>query len=149
MHRLEFTTRINAPRERVWHTMLDDATYRDWTAAFSEGSRFVGDWSEGSVMRFLGPDGPDGASGMVSRVREMRPLERVAMTVIGVVENGVEHTGNGAAGAWEGAAEEYSFRDAGQGTELHVVADVTDQYVEMMDRGWKEALVRLKTLAER
>lgn len=146
MKRLEFTTRINAPRERVWHTMLDDTTYRDWTAAFSEGSRFEGDWSEGSVMRFLGPDGQGGATGMVTRVREMRPLERVAMTVIGVVENGVQIE---APGAWVGAIEEYTLRDAGQQTELHVVVDTVEQYAEMMDRGWKEALVRLKALAER
>lgn len=143
MKRLEFTARINAPRERVWHTMLDDATYRDWTRAFSEGSYFEGDWSEGSVMRFLGPDGQ---GGLAHRVRECRPFERVAMTVIGVIENGAVKQ---APGEWTGAIEEYTLRDAGDQTELHVAVDTAEQYAGMMNDGWNKALARLKELAER
>lgn len=37
MKKLHFSTTINAPKEKVWHTMLDDSTYREWIKAFSDG----------------------------------------------------------------------------------------------------------------
>ena len=37
MTRLTFSTTINAPKELVWRTMLEDETYRKWTSAFAEG----------------------------------------------------------------------------------------------------------------
>ncbi|MEX2593834.1 MAG: hypothetical protein WD426_13755 [Anditalea sp.] len=36
--KLHFSKRINAPKEKVWDTMLKDETYREWTSAFTEGS---------------------------------------------------------------------------------------------------------------
>ena len=38
MTKLTFSTTIAAPSELVWRTMLEDATYRNWTSAFQEGS---------------------------------------------------------------------------------------------------------------
>ena len=61
---------INAPKETVWKTMMEQETYRTWTTPFHEGSYYVGDWNmEGSTVRFLGPseDGT-GDGGMLSRV---------------------------------------------------------------------------------
>lgn len=52
MVQLKFSIQINAPKEKVWRTMLEDATYRQWTSAFGEGSSFVGDWNEGSKFSF-------------------------------------------------------------------------------------------------
>lgn len=36
---------INAPKEKVWDTMLNKDTYEEWTKPFGS-SRFEGDWSE-------------------------------------------------------------------------------------------------------
>ena len=71
MTKLTFSTTIAAPRELVWGTMLEDATYRNWTSAFQEGSYAVTDWKPGSKALFLAPDG----TGMVSRIAEHRPNE--------------------------------------------------------------------------
>ena len=38
MKQLTFSTTIDAPKEIVWRTMLEDETYREWTSAFQEGS---------------------------------------------------------------------------------------------------------------
>lgn len=148
MSRLEFDIQINAPRERVWHTMLDDATYRVWTAGFHEGSHYVGSWTPGTVIRFLGPAEDGKSSGMLCRVREVRPHEHVALTAIGVVHGGVDDVDSDAVRAWSGAIEEYTFRDAAQGTEIQVVVDVPDEWVDMMQRGWHDSLARLKALCE-
>jgi hypothetical protein len=46
---------INAPKEKVWKTMLGEDTYRIWTEVFMPGSHYVGDWSKGSKILFLAP----------------------------------------------------------------------------------------------
>jgi uncharacterized protein YndB with AHSA1/START domain len=38
MQKLNFSTRINASKQKVWNTLWDDETYRLWTSAFAEGS---------------------------------------------------------------------------------------------------------------
>ena len=49
MQTQHFSIMIDAPKEKVWHSMLDDETYRDWTAAFSEGSYYEGAWEEAGL----------------------------------------------------------------------------------------------------
>ncbi|MDQ5893468.1 MAG: hypothetical protein QG640_480, partial [Patescibacteria group bacterium] len=31
MQKIHFSIQINAPKEKVWDTMLGEATYREWT----------------------------------------------------------------------------------------------------------------------
>ena len=54
MQKLHFSIVINAPKKKVWHAMLDDKQYREWTEAFNPGSYYKGDWSKGSKILFLG-----------------------------------------------------------------------------------------------
>ena len=54
MQKLNFSIVINASKEKVWNTMLEDKTYRIWTEVFSKGSHFIGDWRKGSKILFLG-----------------------------------------------------------------------------------------------
>lgn len=54
---------INAPREKVWHVLWDDASYRDWCSLFSAGSFFDGKLELGEKIRFLGPNPEDGSTG--------------------------------------------------------------------------------------
>jgi hypothetical protein len=147
MHRLRFQVAIDAPRSKVWDTMLSDATYRLWTAEFMPGSYYVGDWNEGSKILFLGP-GEKGDSGMVSRIESNRPHEYISIQHLGVVEDGKENTSREAAGAWAGAHENYAFRDVDGKTEVLVEMDTDDENEEMLERTWPRALQRLKQLAE-
>ena len=68
---LRFSTLIQAPPGRVWQLMLAPDSYRDWTAAFMEGSRYEGSWEQGQRIRFLSPAG----EGMVAEIAENRPGE--------------------------------------------------------------------------
>ena len=70
MQKLKFSIEINATKEKVWNTMLEDKTYRIWTEVFSKGSHFIGDWSKGSKILFLGPNENGEMGGMVSRIKE-------------------------------------------------------------------------------
>ena len=144
MTRVTFSTTINAPKELVWRTMLDDATYRQWTSAFSEGSHAVTDWQPGSKALFLGPDG----SGMVSRIAEHRPNEFLSLEHLGTVKDGVEDSESPETKAWAGAKENYTIRESAGVSTLTIEMDTTDEHKKYFDDTWPKALARLKALSE-
>jgi hypothetical protein len=150
MDKLHFSIVINAPREKVWNTMLEDATYRIWTEAFIPGSHYIGDWNQGSKILFLGPDPKTGkTSGMVSRIKENRPHEFLSIEHVGIIENGKEDTSSEAVKSWAGGLENYTLQEIGpEKTELLVDMDSSEEHKEMFQNRWPKALEKLKTLAE-
>ncbi len=149
MQKLHFEIFINAPREKVWDTMLSDATYRDWTSAFNPGSYFEGSWEEGSKILFLGPNPEGGGEGcMVSRIKESRPHEFVSIEHLGFIENGVEDTTSEKVKAMTPAFENYTFIEKDGGTEVQVDMDSAEEYAEMFNDMWPKGLARLKEIAE-
>lgn len=145
---LEYSIEIDAPRERVWDTMLADETYRQWTALFGAGSHFNGDWSEGSKMHFLAP-GPDGqVSGMVSRIKENRLYEYLSIEHLGFIKDGQEDLSCPEVKEWAGALENYTFLQGSGKTTVLIESDMSEAYREMMDEIWPKALAKLKELAE-
>ena len=147
MNKLEFSIFIQAPKEKVWNTMLEDATYREWTKPFNETSYYKGDWTEGSKILFLGND-KEGKNegGMVSRIAKNIPFEHVSIQHLGVIENGVEKP-------WEGEGEgfeNYTFTKKEGGTQVDIeLTNIPDSYMEMMNAMWPKALDALKALAEK
>ena len=109
MHKLHFSIVINASKEKVWNTMLDKDSYRLWTDIFSPGSHYVGDWSKGSKILFLGPEENGVIFGMVSRIKENDPYKYISIEHIGFVQNGKEDTSSESATKWAGALENYTF----------------------------------------
>jgi len=149
MQKLHFSVLINAPKKKVWHAMLDDKQYREWTEAFNPGSYYKGDWSKGSKMLFLGPNPETGQEGgMVSRIAENKPYEYISIEHIGIVQNGIEDTTSEAARKWVSAFENYTFKERDGATEVLVDMDAEDEYVEMFEKMWPEGLQKLKTIAE-
>lgn len=147
----KFTTSIliNAPKEKVWHTMLDKETYMEWTKAFNETSTFEGDWREGSKMLFLGTDeNGNNEGGMVSRIAKNTPYDYLSIEHIGIIENGVEDTTSEKAKAWAPAYENYSFVEKDGGTEVIIDQDLDEAYTQSFGDMWEKALMRLKALAE-
>jgi hypothetical protein len=149
MQKMHITTHINAPKETVWHKMLDVESYKEWTAAFNPGSYYKGDWSQGSKMLFMGPDPETGEEGgMVSRVAESREYEFVSIEHLGILKNGVEDTTSEEARKWSPAFENYSFAEKDGGTELTIDMDVAEEYLQMFTDMWEKALVKLKEICE-
>ncbi|MCK6621926.1 MAG: SRPBCC domain-containing protein [Calditrichaceae bacterium] len=149
MDRLKFTMVIDAPKEKVWRTMLDDDTYRVWTEAFMPGSHYIGEWSKGSKILFLAPGEKGELSGMVSRIKENRPYEYISIEHLGVVQDGKEDTSSEAVKQWAGALENYTFKEKDGRTELRVDLDSAEEYQEMFQDIWPKALQKLKELAEK
>lgn len=144
MQKLSFKIMINAPREKVWSILWDDATYRQWTTAFSETSYAVTDWKKGSKVLFLDGEG----SGMVSRIAENIPNEYMSIEHLGEVKDGVEDTDSDKVKAWAGSHENYTLKATGNGTELHIDMDITEEFKEMFEKMWPKALDKVKQLAE-
>jgi Activator of Hsp90 ATPase homolog 1-like protein len=149
MDKLHFKIEINAPKEKVWNTMLEDKTYREWTEAFSPGSHYVGSWNKGSKILFLGPNENGIMGGMVSRIKENKQYEFISIEHIGVVQDGEEDTTSDAVKAWAGSLENYTFKDFNGKTELLVDMDINDDFKEMFEDMWPKALQKLKELAEK
>ncbi|HET7360664.1 MAG TPA: SRPBCC domain-containing protein [Salinimicrobium sp.] len=145
MKTLHFTKTMDAPKEKVWNTMLEDKTYREWTSAFNEGSYYEGSWEKGSKILFLGPEG----SGMVSVIAENRPYEFISIKHIGLVNKGVEDTESEDAKKWAPAFENYTFTEADRKTTISVEMDILEEYEEMFQKMWPKALRKLKELSEK
>ena len=149
MQKLKFSIEINATKEKVWNTMLEDKTYRIWTEVFSKGSHFIGDWSKGSKILFLGPNENGEMGGMVSRIKENRMHDYISIEHLGMVQNGQEDTTSDAVKQWAGSLENYTFKNKDGKTELLVDMDINDEYKEMFEGMWPAALKKLKELAEK
>jgi uncharacterized protein YndB with AHSA1/START domain len=146
MEKINFSTRINAPRERVWKVLWNDDSYKEWTSAFMEGSYAETDnWKEGSKVLFLGP----GGEGMVSTVAKNKPNEFMSFKHLGVVKNGVEDTESESAKGWAGSMENYRLTDENGKTKLEVDMDSTDEFKDYFEKTWPVALEKVKELAEK
>lgn len=150
MPTLHFSIQINAPKQKVWDTMLADTTYHQWTEPFHAGSYYEGDWSEGSKMLFLGPNDDGTLAGMVSRIEANRPYEFISIEHLGEVHNGIEDTTSERVKQWAGAHENYTFTEKDGVTEVGVDLDlnVGGEMAEMFEAMWPKALKKLKELAE-
>jgi len=122
----------------VWDTMLAPETYRQWTAAFCEGSHYEGSWDEGSAIRFLGPSG-EGMRAVIAQNRKHKHLSIRHLACIGIGKE---------APITEPIFENYTFRDAEGGTDLLVEMDCFGPYETMFREMWPRSLALLKALCE-
>ena len=149
MEKLNFSIEMNATKEKVWNTMLEDKTYRIWTEAFTPGSHYIGDWSKGSKILFLGPGQNGEMGGMVSRIKENKLHEFLSIEHLGIVQDGKEDTTSEAVKGWAGAHENYTFAENNGVTTVTVEMDSNEEYSEMFNGMWPKALQKLKELAEK
>lgn len=145
MQKLKFNTIIQAPKERVWDVLWSNASYRKWTSAFAEGSYAKTDnWKEGSKVLFLDSEG----NGMVSMVAKNKPNEFMSFKHLGEIKDGVEDTTSDAVKAWSGSMENYTLKQENGTTTLEIEMDIADEFKEMFEKMWPEALKHVKNLSE-
>jgi hypothetical protein len=142
MENMQFDININAPKEKVWN-----ASYRNWTSAFTEGSYAVTDnWEKGTKVLFLDAKG----SGMVSVVAENRPNEYMSFKHLGEVIDGVEDVRSDRIKQWSGAMENYTLTETLDGTNLKVEMEgnLSVEFISYFSNTFPKALQKLKALAE-
>ncbi len=151
MEKIYFSIEINASKQKVWDTMLDDATYRMWTKAFHPGSYYVGNWNEGSEIRFLGPDenGNLDAGGMYSKIKENRRYDFISIEHLGIITQGVVDTTSDEVKKWAPAFENYTLEEIQGGTRLSIDMEISKEYRMQFEEMWPKALLTLKELSEK
>jgi uncharacterized protein YndB with AHSA1/START domain len=141
MNRLHFSIDIAAPRDKVWRVLWDDASFRDWTSVFAQGSYAVSDWNEGSTIQFIDPSSRDGMSAVIEK---KRPGEFMSFRHEAEIKNGKVQP----PAEWSGAHENYTLTANDGRTTLTVDLDAPDEYREMFEGKFPEALQRVKQLSE-
>ena len=144
MEKKQFKILINAPREKVWEKLWNDASYREWTAVFAEGSSAETDWNEGSRVLFTDGSG----NGMVSTIASKKNNEIMSFKHLGVLKDGVEDLNSDEVKKWSGAMENYYLRQEGNKTELVVEMDIAEDYSAYFEEKFPMALNKVKELSE-
>lgn len=144
MKKIQFSTSINAPKEKVWQVLWNDDTYQKWTSVFSEGSKAVTDWKEGSKIHFLDAKN----DGMYSMIDKCVENEVMNFKHIGVIKDGVEQPLDDATKSWSGSAENYGLTETNGITTLNVEMDIITDYQDYFNKTFPLALDLVKKLAE-
>ena len=144
VNELHFSITISAPRAAVWHVLLDDELFGQWTSAFAEGSHYECDWSTGSTIRFLTP----GGNGVVAEIVENREHAFLSIRHLGLVLEGVDDLASVEVKAWAPAHENYTLTEVEGGTRLAVNVGVTPPGQEYSEEAWPRALGGVKQLTE-
>lgn len=147
MHKLNFTIDIKASPTHVCQLMLDDPTYRLWTAPFHPGSCFSGNWQTGSKMYFVAIENGQ-QHGMVSRIVDYVPGQHVFIEHLGILKDGAEILSGEDVEPWAGAREDYYFSATAEGCHLKVQMDSQQDWADFFQQTWPKALQLLKSLAE-
>ena len=145
MKTLNYSIKINAPKQKVWNTMLEKESYKKWASAFSTDSQYEGEWKQGNYMNFYDPN-----MGGTKAILEIvdHPNKILAKHVAILSKDGVEETKSEIAKKWIGAKEEYTFTEKDGKTELKIEIKTHEDFAQMFNEGWDKALKLLKELCE-
>ena len=144
MKKLTFNIAINASVQKVWQVLWSDLTYRKWTSPFQEGSYALSDWTKGSEIQFLTPEG----KGMYSIIEDCRKFEYMAFKHLGIIKNFEELPENEETKIWNGAMETYSLNEDNGKTTLIAKLDAEEQYLDFFNQWFPKAFVIVKELSE-
>jgi hypothetical protein len=148
MKKLTFSIDVSASQEKAFNTMIGAKTYPVWTSVFNPHSHFVGDWSQGSKILFVGADKDGNKGGMVARIAVNRPFEHISIEHYGMLEGDREITEGENIAQWAGAHENYTFTRVGDKTRITVDMDTVEAFESFFQDSWPKSLEKLKSLCE-
>ena len=142
MHELQFSIDITAAKERVWNTLWEDKTLREWAGIIDPGTYMTGNLKEGHEVQFISAANGYGVTSLVEKLilNEFLLLRHSADTP--------EAGQQGREKQWTGGKESYSLAEKGGVTTLTVVFDVPPELEEYFKTTYPKALQRIKALAE-
>ncbi len=142
MKRLQFTIDIQATREKVWATLWQDETFRQWAGLIDPGTYMEGDLKEGNEVQFISAENGYGVTSLVAKLttNEFLLLKHSADTQ----ESGAQEREK----EWTGGEESYSLTEEAGLTTLTAAFDVPPEQEEYFKVNYPKALERVKELAE-
>lgn len=143
MKEMKFSIEINAPKEKVWDTLWQDETFRDWSNLIDPGTYMVGELKQGSEVQFLSAEN---GYGVTSKVVELIDNEYLVLNHEADTQDGGEREREK---QWTGGQESYSLVENNGITTLTGVFDVPAELEDMFNESYPKAFGRIKELAER
>ena len=145
MKKLEFKIEIAAVPEKVWKSMLDPATYKQWVNVSWPGSSYEGIWKQDEHIKFSGAQG----GGTQAVIKELRKYEFILAEHTAVINaDGSLDKESEVAKGWIGTKESYRFNPVENNTELVVEISTPENWAKMFSDGWPAALRELKKICE-
>lgn len=143
MQKLQFTIKIQAPRKKVWNTLWEDKTFRDWANIVDEGTYMVGEMKEGNEIQFISSVNGYGVKCLIDK---LTPNEFVLFRFMAdTKDNGKQEREKD----WTGGTESHSLTEENGVSTLTVEFDVpTNKMEEIFNVRFPKALERVKILAE-
>ena len=143
MKEMQFSTQINASKEKVWDTLWRDETFREWASIIDPETYMVGELKEGNEVQFISSHGGYGVTSLVETlvVNEFLLLRHNADTQ---EEGKLEREKQ-----WTGGTESYSLVENDGVTKITISFDVPLELEEYFKISYPKALERIKTLAEK
>ena len=143
MKEIQFSMEINASKERVWATLWEDVTFRDWANVIDEGTYMKGVMKEGNEIQFISSVN---GYGVTSLIEILNPNEFVMIRhSADTKESGQQEREK----EWTGGRESYSLTEINGVTTLIVKFDVPLEQEETFNIRFPRALERIKILAEK
>jgi len=142
MKEMQFSIEINATKVRVWNTLWQDATFREWAGIIDPGTHLVGDLKEGNEIQFISGNG----YGVTSLVEKLTPGEFLLLRHSADTQ---EEGKRERVKEWTGGTERYSLTEKDGVTTLAVEFDVPPELEEYFKINYPKAFERVKELAER
>jgi hypothetical protein len=142
MKEMQFSVEIKAAKDKVWDTLWQDETFREWAGIIDPGTYMVGELKEGNEIQFISSENGYGVTSLVEKLieGEFLLLRHQADTK----ESGKREREK----QWTGGKESYSLADKDGATTLTVAFDVPSEMKEYFKVNYPKALEQVKESAE-
>lgn len=143
MKDMRFTIEINAVREKVWDTLWQDKTFRQWAGIIDPGTYMSGEMKEGNEIQFISAENGYGVTSLVEKLvaGEFVLFRHMADTK--------DHGESEREKDWTGGTESHSLVEKDGVTTLTIEFNVPTELEEIFKVRFPKALERVKELAER
>ncbi len=142
MQKLQFQLNIHATKEKVWNTLWQDETFRDWAGLIDPGTYMVDELKEGATVQYISAEN---GYGVTSLVAELTPGEYVLFKHQADTQDSGKRLRDD---EWTGGEESYLLVEKDGSTTLTAAFDVPPEMEEYFTQNYPKALGRVKELAE-
>lgn len=142
MKEMQFSVEIHAPKEKVWETLWQDETFRQWASIIDPETYMVGELKEGNEVQFISAENGYGVTSLV---------EEVVANDFLLLRHRTDTQDSGErerADEWSGGTESYRLAEKDDTTTLTVAFDVPPELEEYFTVNYPKALEQVKILAE-
>ena len=143
MKEVQFQVEIIATKTKVWATLWNDETFREWAGIIDPGTYMTGELKQGNEVQFISAENGYGVTSLVDKLVENKLL---------VLKHRADTQDTGSRDRkdeWTGGTETYLLAEIGDTTNLSVTFDVPLDMEEYFNTNYPKALARVKLLAER